>query len=351
MLASRPHDRTTTSLSWRRLGTLLVAASAGALLAVAPGGVAYAEPDTAAVGNEGGTPLLRDVLETTGRQYLEAETALNNSKTRQLALTIELTKLERRVADLTIEVREVATVAYRTGRLSATAALLNSSSPDAFLQRASAVDLLATRDDQTLRALNQAKAQASQAKTAIDAEVAEQAKQVAVMAKQKQDAERALALVGGKATGGYVVASSPVAKQAPRNSNGSWPSEGCSKDDPTTTGCLTGRMLHALQQAKAAGFNKYVACYRSGGPYEHPKGRACDFSVRNSGFGGAAVGAERLYGNNLTAFFVRNASRIGVLYVIWYKQIWSPAVGWRAYGGAYGDPSSNHTNHVHLSVV
>ena len=185
-----------------------------------------------------------------------------------------------------------------------------------------------------------------------DAEVAEQSKQLAVMAKQKQDADKALALVGKTATGGgYVVATSPVARPAPRNSNGSWPSQGCTQNDPTTSGCLTPRMLHALQEAKRAGFNRFVSCYRPGGPYEHPKGRACDFSCRNGSFGGIATGNDRIYGNNLMAFFVRNASRLGVLYVIWYKMIWSPAAGWRTYSGANGDPSSNHTNHVHVSII
>ena len=63
-----------------------------------------------------------------------------------------------------------------------------------------------------------------------------------------------------------------------------------------------------------------------------------------------ATGGDRVYGNNLAAFFVRNASQLAVLYVIWYRQIWLPATGWRSYGGANGDPSSDHTNHVHLSV-
>jgi hypothetical protein len=52
----------------------------------------------------------------------------------------------------------------------------------------------------------------------------------------------------------------------------------------------------------------------------------------------------------LAAFFVRNAERLGVLYVIWFKQIWTPAAGWHRYGRAGGDPSSDHTNHVHVSL-
>ena len=336
-----------------RLALLATGLVAAVALVLAPTGAAFAEPDPPpSTGNEGETPLLRDVLERTGKQYLEAEGALNESKRRQLELVLQQGKLEKRVADLTVEVTIVAQAAYRTGRLSVASALLNSSSPDAFLERAAAVDIMAMRDDQILHTLAETKAQLEQAKAAIDAEVAEQSKQLGVMAKQKQDAERALALVGGKATGGgFVVADSPIAKPAPRNSNGSWPSQSCSANDPTTDGCLTPRTLHAYQQVRAAGFNRFAGCYRSGGPYEHPKGRACDWSVQMSGYGGAATGEARLYGNNLMAFLVRNASRLGILYVIWYKMIWSPAAGWRTYSGAGGDPASNHTNHVHMSIV
>jgi hypothetical protein len=262
-----------------------------------------------------------------------------------------LTRVEGRLAVLTVEVGEMAAVAYRSGRLSATTALLSSASPDAFLERAAAVEVMTMRDDAKMRELNQARDQVTRAKAALDAEVAEQRKQMAIMAKKKQDAERALAAVGGKATGGYVSATSPVAKAAPRGADGSWPPQSCSVNDPTTSGCITPRTLNALQQAKVAGFTRFVSCYRPGGPYEHPKGRACDFSAEQGGFGGVATGGDRTYGNNLAAFLVRNADRLGILYVIWYKQIWFPATGWRAYRSGQGDPSSDHTNHVHLSML
>ena len=48
---------------------------------------------------------------------------------------------------------------------------------------------------------------------------------------------------------------------------------------------------------------------------------------------------------------MKNASSLGVLYVIWFRQVWTPAAGWHAYSGGNGDPSSDHTNHVHLSLI
>jgi hypothetical protein len=62
-----------------------------------------------------------------------------------------------------------------------------------------------------------------------------------------------------------------------------------------------------------------------------------------------AGGGDRDYGNRLAAWLIANAQRLGVLYVIWFRQIWLPSSGWRAYNGG-GDPSSDHTNHVHMSI-
>jgi hypothetical protein len=62
-----------------------------------------------------------------------------------------------------------------------------------------------------------------------------------------------------------------------------------------------------------------------------------------------ASGADKTYGDRLAGWCIANASRIGVLYVIWYKQIWQPGIGWKAYSGD-GTPAGDHYNHVHLSV-
>jgi peptidoglycan DL-endopeptidase CwlO len=155
--------------------------------------------------------------------------------------------------------------------------------------------------------------------------------------------------VSGRPLGGFVSGNSPAAKPAPRNADGSWPTESCTVDDPTTNGCMTPRTYHAYQQTKIAGFKHYVSCWRSGGGGEHPKGRACDWAAATGTFGGVATGAERTYGDQLAMWYVKNADRLGVLYVIWFRQIWLPGSGWRAYSGS-GSPSAEHTNHVHLSV-
>lgn len=341
-----------TSPIGRRVRRSLLAAFAAVAVLLGSGvaaGPAAAVPSPNAP-NEGGSKQLRAALEAAAKGHIEAQNKLENSKRRQKALAAQLTDIEGRLVGLSAQAGEVAAQSYRMGRLTATSMLLASADPNDFLKRAAELDVMAQRDSKRLRELADAKAQAAEAKLAIDAEVREQAKQVAVQARKKKDAEVALAKVSSGAGSGFNGTSSS-AKPAPRNSDGSWPSESCSVDDPTpASGCITPRTLHMLQQAKSAGYKRYASCHRSGGGGEHPKGRACDFSAASGGFEDkTATGGDKAYGDSLAAWAKNNANRLGIMYVIWYRQIWMPNTGWRAYSGG-GSPAADHTNHVHISM-
>ena len=333
--------------SW--VTTALAFLAALSLLVAVPGPAVAAAPGTpSATTDEQESPLLRDVLNATGQGYVRAKAAVDKSRKRQLQLTLEWRKAQTRLDELSPQVAQIAVQSYRTGKLTAVSVLLNSSSRDLFIERAMALDELNMLNDQKLRELNEAREQTERAKRALDAELAEETKQLAIMTRQKREAEKALALVGGKSLtlNGLVSATSPVARPAPRTADGDWPRESCNQNDPTTSGCVTPRTLHMYKETKRAGFDRFVSCYRPSGPWEHPKGRACDWSLRNSGFSRASTRDQRLYGNNLAAFYVRNADRLGILYVIWYRQIWFPATGWHSYSGP-----SDHTDHVHVSML
>ena len=323
-----------------------------AMLAVVAGILVAATASPATADPEGGTKTLRDALESAAKGYADGKNKLAASKKRQGQLKATVEKSQADAKALEGRVAAVAYRSYQYGRYSTMSLLLNSSSPDAFLERAIRLDMMAQNDAHTLHEYRTALDTAQQAKTAIDAEVKEQEKQLTVLAKKKKEAELALASVGGGAvSGGFISANSPLAKAAPRNSDGSWPKESCTIDDPTTSGCITPRTLNAYQQAKAAGFTHYTSCWSQRSSGEHPKGRACDFSAHSSGFENvAATGSDKTYGDRLAAFLVKNADRLGVMYVIWYRQIWMPSTGWRSYS-ATGDPAAVHTNHVHLSEL
>lgn len=334
----------TTSPLTRCIG--LVAATLTVVLLVVGGA---ADPASAAPGEDpdGSTASLQEQLNVAARGYVEAKARLDGSQQRQLQLRIQMASAEQRLKQLEEEVGWVAAAAYRGSRMTATMALLRTGSPSGLLHGAATVQYLALQDDRELHELAVARRAYAQQQDQLTAEIKLAQQQVAEMQKRKADAERAL---GRSTTTAGFTGGRPTATQAPRNPDGSWPSESCSVDDPTTSGCLTPRTLHALQQARAAGFTRYTACYRSGGSGEHPKGRACDFSATTSGFVNArASGSDKTYGDNLAAWFRVNTDRIAVLYVIWYKQIWFPGLGWRSYSGD-GTPAGDHYNHVHLSV-
>jgi len=330
----------------RALVALLAVITLGGLTATP----ARAEPggDT---GDEGANPTLASVLEATSRGYTEAKERFDASAKKQDELNKQLQATEQQLAQTQEQVAAIAVAAYRTGPLTTFAALMDSGSPDGFAERAGRINEIAYHNDALLHRLKQLKDDQAAQKKALETEVATQAAQVQTMEQQKKDAEKALALAGGPSKG-FVTANLPVADPVPRGAGGALPKESCNQNDPTTTGCITPRTLHDMQTAQKDGFKRFVSCYRPSGPYEHPKGRACDFSVQTkSGFGGVAQGDDFVYGSTLAAYFVKNADRLAVMYVIWFKQIWTPAVGWHHYSGVAGDPSSDHTNHVHLSVL
>ncbi|GIG91970.1 coiled-coil domain-containing protein [Plantactinospora endophytica] len=330
----------------RRLATALALLTAATLVAV-PSEASAAPAPKPAPQEEADSPVLGDVLASAGKRLAEAKAERTKSQRRQQQLGNQLKQAESKLAALAPEASEIAAASYRSGKLSAISMLLSNAESDSFMDRASALNELNLFNNSKLRALNEARDQVGQAKKAIDDEVAKQAAQEKVIKKQQSDAAKALALVGGNSRPdkGLVAATSPVARPGPGMADG-FPGLPCNRDDPTTGGCITARTLHMYNEVRRAGFKRFVGCFRSGGPFEHPKGRACDWSLRSSGFSRAANDDQMKYGNDLSAFLIRNADRLGILYVIWYKEIWFPDRGWSSYSGP-----SDHTDHVHVSML
>jgi hypothetical protein len=325
------------------------------LLLVAPATPASAEPANPEEGGSQALTTLRGNLAAAAEGYIKAETEFAASKAKQAQQQERLAVAENDVARVRARIANFAAEAYRTGRITPVALMLQATSTEDFIGRAQTLDKISRSDLDRIDDLAEAKSRAAEAKAAIDAEVATQAAAVQEMAKRKTAAEKALAAASARRADVVDPSGMPVAQPAPRNSDGTWPSESCSVDDPTTSGCITPRTLHALAEAKRAGFTWYVSCYRPGNRYEHPKGRACDFAANQDGFVNRSAGGEnKTYGDRLAAFFVKNAKALGVMYVVWYCQIWQYGIGWHRYnstGSTCGDdPAGDHTNHVHLSV-
>ena len=336
----------------RRLAALMALLVTACGLAVAPTPATAAPRLLAAPGDsgddgEGGTATLVDNLENASKGFVEAKAKLKTSQEQQTKLTAEIKRLDEAVGPQQQTLDLLATQAYTTGRAGPMAALLASDTAEGFLDRAETLAIVAADQNRAIENLKGTRESQQKAKDALDIAIKDQQNQVTVMAKQKANAEAALKAANQGADASSSSDGGGSADADPAPSSGS----GCTQTDPTGTGgCLTPRMLHALKQAQGDGFTRFTKCWRTQNSGEHPKGRACDFSAQKGTFGGDATGGDKTYGNNLANYFINNSDELHVLYVIWYRRIWLPSSGWKSYSGAGGDPSSDHTNHVHLSV-
>jgi len=330
--------------SRRWIGRLVVVVVATLASVLGVSGVAVADPE------ENHDQDLVAKLEEAARGYYEAQAVLASSQQRYAEIEQNLQVAEAELARVSTQIGKIVAARYKGSSVGLFAGLISGEGTTEQLLGGAAVgQYLLMRDDAYIRQHRLLLEESQRQRELLDAELAIQSKQLELLDQQKREAERALAAVGGMVTTGFSGPAVP-AQPAPRNPDGTLPWESCSDPDPTSGGCLTPRTYHMLTEARLAGFTRYVACWRSATWGEHPVGRACDFSAFPSGFPAqAATGDAKDYGDRLAAWAVNNAQALGVLYVIWYRQIWMPGAGWRAYN-SYGDPATEHTNHVHISM-
>jgi hypothetical protein len=322
------------------------------LTVLAVPGVAGADPDDP----DGEPPqTTTEILDAISRAYFDAQVALASSLQRQAEIQASLTVAQAKLDEISSEIGRVAAARYKGATMGLITGLVNAEvSSEQLLAGAAVSEYLLWRDDSFIHEYRVLRDEAAHQNALLQEEIGIQQRQQELLDAQKLEAERALAAEGGLlVTEGY--SGGAAAQPAPRNADGSLPLESCDiSPDPTTgRGCLTFRTYHMLTEARLADFGgRHVSCWRSGSWGEHPRGRACDFSVfPNGGFQAShASGEARGWGDRLAGWAVTNAEALGVLYVIWYRQIWTPRLGWHRYSGATGAPNTDHTNHVHISM-
>ncbi|THV33421.1 hypothetical protein [Glycomyces buryatensis] len=321
---------------------ILPIACIAALLVLLPAPAA-AEPDEETLESD-----LADAISAVA----DAEDEVDATEARGDELAAQIEDTEAELAALQTELNEYAIYLYTEGELQTTAATLAADNPDEMVAALTFTGYLADQRAAVVADAGELLAQleAEQDAHADEVQAAEAALEEAEEAADDLE-EKLEELQAENAAGPGSDGGAPAADPVPRNSDGSLPSESCSEDDPTTSGCLTPRTLHVYNETKEAGFDRYVSCYRGSGGGEHPLGRACDFAAASGGFEDVdAGGDDKAYGDQLAAWYVNNADALGIEYVIWYREFWSPSSGWKSYSGANGTPAADHTNHVHVSV-
>lgn len=126
------------------------------------------------------------------------------------------------------------------------------------------------------------------------------------------------------------------------------PQRTCDASPKVGTRSLAGALLRDYPVSRNLGIVRGCGV---GGRSEHKEGRAFDWGVNITNPGEKAA-AESFIAALLATDAAGNpdalARRIGVMYIIWNRQIWSSyrvKEGWRPYSGA-----SSHRDHVHISL-
>ena len=81
--------------------------------------------------------------------------------------------------------------------------------------------------------------------------------------------------------------------------------------------------------------------------YDHPTGWRLDHvSIDCWDMKGRGSKLGKGIGDPIAKYLVKNASKWGVRWVIWYGRIWTPANGWKK----YTDSRDMHFDHVHVTI-
>jgi hypothetical protein len=124
------------------------------------------------------------------------------------------------------------------------------------------------------------------------------------------------------------------------------PQVSCDPDPKPGVAAFEQLMLATFHSGYSGGITRVCdAAGVAGGRSEHKEGRAWDWMLDPNSYADV-VAANRAIDWLLVDGAI-NARRLGVMYLIWNRRIWSAhtaAAGWRPYN--YGDP---HTSHVHFS--
>jgi hypothetical protein len=254
------------------------------------------------------------------RQYRGQLVNLTDAETAAEAATARALRLGRQLASAQHQLAGLAAASYMGGGADPALALLFSGDPQHLLDGTATVEYFTRQRsarEQELRRLVVAGGRAGQS---ARAKVAELRRLVAALLSQRQRVERLMA------------------KFHPQS--------------PTIGGDrITPRMRQVRDQVdRRFGPFPSIGCYRPESSGEHPLGRACDFMLSSGGVLPSGPWVQRGYA--IAAWAQANASRLGIMYIIYRQRIWDVRMassGWVPMADR-GSITANHFDHEHISV-
>ena len=295
---------------------LASSAQAAAPAARAPGSaagrLAYADTPTSLAQLEARAAKLSS-------QYRGQLQVLTGAETAAEAAAARLRVLDRQLAAAHLQLARLAAASYMGGAPDQALAFLSGGDPRQMLGRSATIEYLARQRDARDQQLQRLMVAGMQAAQAAQATVAGLRQMVATLAGQQQQIKRMLA------------------RFQPQS--------------PTIGDTITPRMRGVRDEVdRRFGPFPAIGCYRPGSDGEHPLGRACDFMLSSGGVMPTAASIQKGY--DIAAWAQANASRLGIMYIIYRQRIWDVRMassGWVPMADR-GSITANHYDHVHISV-
>jgi hypothetical protein len=270
-----------------------------------------------------GSPTPLDQLEAQAaelaKKYRGQLDVLSGAKADAEVAAARVRVLDRQVDAEHRRLARLATASYEGSAPDQALAFFAGGDPQQVLGRSATIDYLAQQRDARDEQLHRLMVEGESARQAAQAKVAELQRMVASLAGQQDRVKHLLA------------------QFRPQS--------------PTIGDSITPRM-HEVRDEVDRRFGPFsaIGCYRPGSDGEHPLGRACDFMLSTGGVMPAAASVQKGY--DIAAWAQANASRLGIMYIIYRQRIWDvrmPSSGWVPMENR-GSITANHYDHVHISV-
>jgi hypothetical protein len=254
------------------------------------------------------------------RQYRGQLEILTGAATAAEAAAARVLLLDRQLAATHRQLARIAAASYMGGGSDQALAVLSAGGdPQQVLGKSAIIEYLAQQRDAREQELQRLIVAGKRAQQAAQAKVAGLRQMVAALVGQQQRVKRLLA------------------QFRPQS--------------PTIGDNLTPRM-HEVRDEIDRRFGPFpaIGCYRPGSDGEHSLGRACDFMLSSGGVMPTVSSIQRGY--DIAAWAQENASRLGIMYIIYRQRIWDVRMassGWVPMEDR-GSITANHYDHVHISV-
>ena len=253
------------------------------------------------------------------RQYRGEVVQLTDADQAAKAAVARVVRLRRELGQAHRDVARLAAAAYMAGVQDPAVAILGAGDPQRILQHSATIDYIARQRSAQQRSLERFMASEQRAEQDARDRVAGLRRVVAQLVSQRH---KVAALIARFHPQSLVIGDS-----------------------------ITPRMRR-VKDAIDRRFGPFpsIGCNRAGAEGEHPLGRACDFMLSTGGILPPAAGVQQGY--QIATWAQANASRLGIMYIIYRQRIWDirmASSGWVPMADR-GDITANHFDHVHISV-